>query len=74
MQPALPAEQEVYKSPVPPQRRFSKRCLQNESAFHVFASSAFKMKAPSLVLHARQIQRMIKPRSESVRGALQDGL
>ena len=33
MQPALPAEQEVYKSPVPPRRRFPKRCLQNESTF-----------------------------------------
>ena len=59
---------------VPPQRRFLKKCLQNDSMFLIFRRSDFKLKAPSHGLRVRQIHRMIMPRSEPVRGALQEGL
>lgn len=47
MQPALPAEQEVYNSPVPPQRRFSKRRFQNESSFLIFRPECFQNESMS---------------------------
>ena len=73
MQPALPAEQEVYKSLVPPQRRSSKRCLQNDSTFRFFRPECFQNES-RFSSFAHQTQRMIMPRSESVRDALQEGL
>ena len=48
MQPALPAEQEVYKTPVPrlpPQRRFSKIRFQNDSTILLFCSECFQIES-----------------------------
>ena len=71
MQPALPAEQEVYKSLVPSQRCFSKRRFQNDSTFQLSRPECFQNESRfSRVAH--QTHRMIMPRSESVRGALQE--
>ena len=48
MQHALPAEQEVYKTPVlrfPPQRRFSKIRFQNDSTILLFCSECFQIES-----------------------------
>ena len=52
MQPALPAEQEVYKISRSPSRRSDvsqKDAFKMKARFCFFARSAFKMKARSLV-------------------------
>ena len=73
MQPVLPAEQEVYKALV--SRPAAAKMLSNcKHARELRTKSDSKLKASPLVLRVRQIHRMIIPQSESVRGALQDGL
>ena len=56
---------------VPPQRRFSKRCFQNDSMFLIFRPECFQNES-RFSRFANQTQRMIMPRSESFRGALQE--
>ena len=70
MQPALPRNKRYIN---PPSRRSDvsqKDAFKLIARFGSIARSAFKMKAPFLVSHVRQIHRMIMPLSESVRGAL----